>query len=279
MTRTIATVLPGHRVIDDGDMLLWRALPTDQRDHLGPFVFIDHYRHQSRRGIGDRPHPHAGIEVLSYLLEGSVEHRDSMGRTDRIGPGDAQYIRAGRGMIHAEQPQGGRHGLQLWTALPPAQKLVEPAYASFRAAEIPEIVRDGARVRVVAGWVEGVEGPMKLTSPTIWAVVRLAPGASITLAVDATAELGIYVLDGFIERGAEPPFGAGSLALLTSDDDSVHIAATAQQPVDVALLGGSPVEGPILFSGPFVMDTSERLAQAKRDYVAGKMGTLDGVPF
>src|SRR6185312_11818543 len=94
MTRTIATVLPGQRVIDDGDMVLWRALPTDRRDHLGPFVFIDHYRHQSRRGIGDRPHPHAGIEVLSYLLEGSVEHRDSMGRTDRLGPGDAQHIRA-----------------------------------------------------------------------------------------------------------------------------------------------------------------------------------------
>ncbi|OOG49966.1 pirin family protein [Polaromonas sp. C04] len=279
MTRTITSVLPGQRVIDDGDMLLWRALPTSGRDHLGPFVFIDHYRHQSRRGIGDRPHPHAGIEVLSYLLEGSVEHRDSMGRTDRLGPGDAQHIRAGRGTIHAEQPQGGRHGLQLWTALPPAQKLVEPAYASFRAAAIPEIARDGAQVRVLAGRVDGVEGPMKLASPTTWAVLRLAPGASITLTVDATAELGLYVLDGFLERGAQPPVGSGSLALLTSGDASVRIAATAQQPLDVALLGGAPVEGPILFSGPFVMDTPERLAQARRDYASGKMGTLDGVPF
>lgn len=279
MTRTIATVLLGQRVIDDGDMLLWRALPTDQRDHLGPFVFIDHYRHQSRRGIGDRPHPHAGIEVLSYLLEGSVEHRDSMGRTGRLGPGDAQHIRAGRGMLHAEQPQGGRHGLQLWTALPPDQKLGEPAYASFRAAAIPEIERDGAQVRVLAGRVDGIEGPMTLASPTTWAVLRLAAGASITLAVDAAAELGLYVLDGFIDRGAEPPVGSGSLALLTPGDDSVRISATAQQPLDVALLGGAPVEGAILFSGPFVMDTPERLAQARRDYASGKMGTLDGVPF
>ncbi|MEG0920815.1 MAG: pirin family protein [Comamonas sp.] len=279
MTRTITTVLPGQRLIDDGDMLLWRALPSGQRDHLGPFVFIDHYRHQSRRGIGDRPHPHAGIEVLSYLLEGGVEHRDSMGRTDRLGPGDAQHIRAGRGMLHAEQPQSGRHGLQLWAALPPAQKLAEPAYASFRAAAIPEIKRDGADVRVLAGRVDDAEGPMQLALPTIWAVVRLDAGASITLRVDASAELGLYVLDGWIEHGAGPAIGAGSLALLSQGDDSVRITATEQQSANVALLGGAPVEGPILFSGPFVMDTPERLEQAKRDYASGKMGTLDGVPF
>lgn len=279
MTRAIANVLPGQRLIDDGDMLLWRALPSDQRDQLGPFVFIDHYRHQSKRGIGDRPHPHAGIEVLSYLLEGGVEHRDSMGRSDRLGPGDAQHIRAGRGVLHAEQPQGGRHGLQLWAALPPSQKLAEPTYASYREAAIPEIKRDGARVRVLAGRIDDVEGPMHLASPTIWAVARLDAGASIALKVDADAELGLYVLDGLIQHGTEPAIGAGSLAVLTSGDDSVRITATAGQPADVALLGGAPAEGPILFSGPFVMDTAARLEQAKRDYASGKMGTLDGVPF
>ncbi|HEY5301397.1 MAG TPA: pirin family protein, partial [Acetobacteraceae bacterium] len=108
MKRGIASVLPAQLVIDDGDMRLWRALPLPSRQSLGPFVFIDHYRHRSKRGIGDRPHPHAGIEVLSYLLEGGMEHRDSMGFTDRLGPGDAQWIRAGRGILHAEQPFGGR---------------------------------------------------------------------------------------------------------------------------------------------------------------------------
>lgn len=279
MTRTIENVLPGMRVIDDGDMRLWRALPTEQRDQLGPFVFIDHYRHQSRRGIGDRPHPHAGIEVLSYLLEGGVEHRDSMGRTDRLSAGDAQHIRAGRGVLHAEQPQGGRHGLQLWTALPPEQKLVEPAYTSIRAADIPELQSEGARVRVLAGQVNGVEGPLKLATPTVWAVVRLDAGASVSLTVDPSAELGLYVLDGWIENAAQPAIGAGSLALLSAGGDSVRITATAQQAADVALLGGAPVDGPILFSGPFVMDTPERLEQAKRDYASGRMGTLDGVPF
>ena len=251
----------------------------ERRDHLGPFVFIDHYRHQSRRGIGDRPHPHAGIEVLSYLLEGGVEHRDSMGRTDRLAAGDAQHIRAGRGLLHAEQPQSGRHGLQLWTALPPDQKLVEPAYTSFRAASIPELKSEGALVRVLAGRVNDAEGPMKLATPTIWAVVQLEAGASVTLKVDANAELGLYVLEGWIEDGALSAIGAGSLALLTQGDDSVQITATTEQVATVALLGGAPAQGPILFSGPFVMDTPERLEQAKRDYASGKMGTLDGVPF
>jgi redox-sensitive bicupin YhaK (pirin superfamily) len=277
MERTIAAVLPAQRVIDDGDMLLWRALPVAEREHLGPFVFIDHYRHRSRRGIGDKPHPHAGIEVLSYLLEGGVEHRDSLGLTDRLGPGDAQCIRAGRGIIHAEQPQGGRHGLQLWTSLPPALKLAEPAYNSFRAATIPALVREGVRVKVLAGEVDGIAGPMQLASPTVLAHVQLAPGAAVSLQVDETAELGLYVMNGEADAGGTV-IAEGQLALLTSGG-RVGIAAAGTAPVDVILLGGAPAEGQILFSGPFVMDTPERLAQAKRDFVSGKMGTLDGVPF
>lgn len=278
MQRTIETVLPSQRVIDDGDMLLWRALPLPARESLGPFVFIDHYRHHSRRGIGDAPHPHAGIEVISYLLEGGVEHRDSEGFRDRLGPGDAQWIRAGRGMLHAEQPTGGRHGLQLWTSLPPAMKFAEPAYAAFRAADIPEIRRDGAKVRVIAGTVDGVEGPMKNATPTIFAHVQLDAGASITLSVDETIELGLYVLDGRMEGIAPATIGPGELAILSSGSQ-LTVTATADQRADVALLGGAPVEGTLIFAGPFVMDTPERIEQAKRDFANGKMGRLDGVPY
>ncbi len=278
MQRMISIVLPAQRVVDDGDMLLWRALPLPARTSLGPFVFIDHYRHQSRRGIGDSPHPHAGIEVISYLLEGGVEHRDSLGFQDRLGPGDAQWIRAGRGMLHAEQPSGGRHGLQLWTSLPPAQKLMEPAYASFRSADIPEIKREGAVVRVIAGSLVGVTGPMQTTSPTLFAHIHLEPGASITLPLGDVGELGIYLLQGWLELSGGAQLGSGELAIL---DAGTYLTLTAskQQRVDAALLGGAPVEGDILFGGPFVMDTPERLAQTKRDYASGKMGRLDGVPF
>lgn len=276
--RLIQSVLPAQRTIDDGDMLLWRALPLPARTSLGPFVFLDHYRHRSRRGIGDRPHPHAGIEVISYLMEGGVEHRDSAGFRDRLGPGDAQWIRAGRGMLHAEQPTGGRHGLQLWTSLPPAQKLAEPAYASYRAADIPEIGRTGARVRVIAGQMEGRHGPMATASPTLFAHIRLDPGANVTLPVDPGQELGLYVTDGALDIGAGAALASGALAVL-SPGNQVTLTAARDDSAGIALLGGAPAEGPILFAGPFVMDTPERLSQAQQDFSSGKMGRLDGVPF
>ena len=277
-TRRIAARLPAQRVIDDGDMRLFRGLPAPGRASVGPFVFVDHYRSTSARGIGDRPHPHAGIEVLSYLLEGGVEHRDSMGFRDRLGAGDAQWIRAGRGILHAEQPQGGRHGLQLWTSLPPAQKFAEPTYRSFRAADIPEIRRPGVRAKVIAGSVDGIAGPMVLATPTVFAHLELEAGAATTLAVDAGHELGLYVLAGALAGPDGESVATGELAVLTPGA-TVALAATAGQPATVALIGGQPAEGAILFAGPFVMDTPERLAQARQDYLAGHMGRLEGVPF
>lgn len=278
MMRRIASRLPAQRIVDDGDMLLHRALPAPGRPSVGPFVFVDHYRSTSRRGIGDKPHPHAGIEVLSYLLEGGVEHRDSMGFRDRLGPGDAQWIRAGRGILHAEQPAGGRHGLQLWTSLPPALKLAEPTYRSWRRGDIPEIDRDGVRVRIIAGSIEGATGPMVLATPTVFAHVGLDAGAATTLAVDEGQELALYVLEGALAAEGAAPLAAGELAVLTPGA-AIGLAATGAQPATVALIGGQPAEGPILFAGPFVMDTPERLMQARDDYFAGRMGRLEGVPF
>ena len=277
MNCRIETRLAAQRIIDDGDMLLFRALPAPDRPSVGPFVFVDHYRHRSRRGIGDRPHPHAGIEVLSYLLEGGVEHRDSMGFRDRLGPGDAQWIRAGRGILHAEQPEGGRHGLQLWTSLPPEQKFAAPTYRSWRASDIPEISRPGGRVRVIAGTMEDVTGPMVLATPSLFAHATLEAGATLTLGVEGGHELALYVLEGALESEGSSPFVAGELAVLTQG--SAVVLATGEQPATVAVIGGQPAEGPILFAGPFVMDTPERLAQARRDYLAGRMGRLEGVPF
>jgi len=279
MDRTILMPRAAEQVINDGDMVLFRALPVDEEISVGPFVFLDHYRHQSKRGIGDKPHPHAGIEVISYLLEGGVEHRDSQGFRDKLGPGDAQWIRAGRGMLHAEQPFGGRHGLQLWTSLPPSKKLIEPAYKSFRAADIPHVEQGGATIDVVAGQVANVTGPMQLTSPTTFAVIHLKPGARAHFGIDSKAEFGVYVLDGVL-KGPDGPMKKGTFAKLSDSGSTVTLeaAGNAENTV-VALIGGEPAEQPIYFSGPFVMDSPERLAQAERDYRSGKMGRLDGVPF
>ena len=275
--RQIEKLLPADRIIDDGDMLMRRALPSEEYASLGPFVFLDHYRHRSRRGIGDKPHPHAGIEVISYLLDGGVEHRDSVGFRDRLGPGDAQWIRAGRGMLHAERPTGGRHGLQLWTSLPPALKFAEPDYASFRAADIPELHLPGAAVRVIAGTVNGATGPMRNATPTVFAHVRLEAGARVQLDIDAK-ELGFYVLEGEMAGPAGAVLDPGTLALLGPGSEVV-LQAVAGQAAHVAVIGGDPVEGELVFAGPFVMDTPEHAAQAQRDFLSGRMGTLDGVPF
>ena len=278
MDRQLIAPRAADPVIDDGDMLLYRALPTDEQVSVGPFVFLDHYRHHSRRGIGDRPHPHAGIEVVSYLLDGSVEHRDSAGFRDTLSAGDAQFIRAGRGILHAEQPAGGRHGLQLWTSLPPGQKFVDPTYASFRAADIPHTELPGATIDVVAGHVAGVTGPMVLTSATTFAVVHLKPGASARFTVDEDAELGVYVVDGAIQ-GPNGPLDKGTFAMLTAGSAVELKSAHADQPAVAAVVGGEPAQHPILFAGPFVMDSEANIARAQRDYASGAMGRLDGVPF
>ena len=279
MDRTITSTLPPQTVIDDGDMLLFRALPTEKQESVGPFVFLDHYRHQSRRGIGDKPHPHAGIEVISYLLEGGVEHRDSHGFRDTLGPGDAQYIRAGSGMLHAEQPAGGRHGLQLWTSLPPAKKFIEPAYHSYRAADIPVVTLPNATIKVVAGQVNDVMGPMVLTSPTTFAVVHLKPGATARFDVDGEAEMGVYILDGLL-AGPNGALGKGAFAMLSDDGSTIALtSASTDSETIVAVVGGEPAAQPMFFSGPFVMDSPENIRRAERDFLAGKMGTLDGVPF
>lgn len=277
MDRNVTQIIPAQDLIDDGDMHLRRALPQEHRTALGPFVFIDHYRHHSQRGIGDRPHPHAGIEVVSYLLEGGVEHRDSMGFRDRLGPGDAQFIRTGRGMLHAEQPTGGRHGLQLWISLPPELKQVEPSYTSLRAAEMPDLIGPGSRLHVVAGRVNGAQDPMALSGGAVFARLHLDAGARMTLDVEPTPELGIYVLQGQVDIGGTR-LATGALGILGSGSQ-VHIAAHGDEAVELALLGGQPVQGDVLFSGPFVMDTPERLEQAKRDFASGRMGRLEGVPF
>lgn len=278
MDRKIGTVLAANRVIDDGDMLLYRVLPLGGSEAIGPFVFFDHYQHEGLRGIGDTPHPHAGIELISYLLDGGMEHRDSMGFRDRLGAGDAQWIRAGSGILHAEQPLSARHGLQLWASLPAGQRFAAPAYAAWRAADLPRVDLSSGSVRVIAGEVAGVHGPIRLATPATLAHVRLEPGATVGVAVDPAAELGLYVMDGTLAGPADAPLLPGSLAMLTTGD-RVVLTNLGAGPADVAIFGGTPAERPFLFAGPFVMGTREEVLRTKRAYATGDMGRLDGVPF
>src|ERR1700712_192553 len=278
MNRLISQITPAQTLVADGDMLLKRAIPiAGMLDAVGPFVFFDHYRSSSARGIGDRPHPHAGIELISYLLDGEMEHRDSMGFHDRLGPEDAQWIRAGRGMIHAEQPLSGRHGVQVWAMLPKITRFAEPQYRSWRAAQLPLIQRAGATVRVLAGTVAGETGPIIFSLPALFAHLRLEPGAAIDISVDPEMQLGAYVLNGAVEDANSNPIKETEFAHLSAGN-TLALENRSSTVSDVILLGGVPAERPILFSGPFVMSTPEEILKAKSDFASGEMGQLEGVP-
>ena len=258
--RTIIETIQAHSA-QVGDLVVLRALPAAKRRSIGPFVFLDHFGPFTvKPGPGIPAHPHAGIEVITYLFAGEQLHRDSLGNESRVGAGGAQWITAGRGIIHAEKPEPGvvLHGVQMWTSLPSARKHAEPRYRAVQAEEIPVVDLGGARLRLVAGSLHGARGPVNLAQPALLA--HVIAESNVELQIDASFELAIYRLAGAME--------------VLSPGESVRLDAG-----EYLLFGGEPAEGPLLFGGPFVMDTEQRLAQAQLDYLHGRMGTLDGVPY
>jgi redox-sensitive bicupin YhaK (pirin superfamily) len=247
-----------------GDFSVLRALPQAKRRHVGPFVFLDHFGPTTvKEGRGIPAHPHAGIEVITYLFEGSQVHRDSIGNENRVGAGGAQWITAGRGIIHAEKPDVGTviHGVQIWSSLPIAQKHIEPRYHGVQAEDVPTIILKQLNIRLLCGtlpFVTGPVGPITLAQPALLAHLKVT--FSVTIGVPPGFELGLYHLTGQID--------------VYSDGDSITL-----EPGEYILLGGDKAEAPLLFGGPFVMDTPDNLQRAQRDFQNGIMGTLDGVPF
>jgi redox-sensitive bicupin YhaK (pirin superfamily) len=285
-TSTIKKIYHNNLEINTADIKMYRALPTAQIESLGPFVFWDHYRTANGNGgLGRNPHPHAGIEVISYLLEGGVDHSDSMGFKDTIMGGEAQFIKSGKGILHREIPHGPRHGLQLWTSLPSAHKFDEPKYSAFRANQIPVLTESGQVVKVLANYVNGIKGPIEGVSEILLAHVNFKTTSPIELAIPTHLEVGVYVLEGRVKVGSEQAIASeGDLVVFNGGLTSVKLAplsdsADTQTPVHVAILGGAPVTDPLIFDGPFVMDSFENVQKTRRNYLTGQMGTLDGVPF
>jgi redox-sensitive bicupin YhaK (pirin superfamily) len=258
--RTVVQSFQAHQA-PVGDFSVLRVLPQPRHRHVGPFVFLDHFGPVTvKEGPGIPAHPHAGIEVITYLFQGEQVHRDSLGNNSRVGAGGAQWITAGRGVIHAEKPDVGStiHGVQIWTSLPRALKHIEPSYQAVQPDAIPAFSIAGASVRLLAGQLNGATGPITLAQPALLAHIQADSPAAIPTPGDF--ELGLYSLTGQLDI-----FSPGS---------SVTIP-----PGEFILLGGEPAQEPLLFGGPFVMDTPEHLQRAQRDFYNGRMGTLDGVPY
>ncbi|KAB8318354.1 pirin family protein [Tolypothrix campylonemoides VB511288] len=275
----MTTIIP-PRVHDIGGLEVRRAVPTLQARSVGPFVFVDQMGPavlEPGRGIDVRPHPHIGLATVTFLWDGAIRHRDSVGSVQDIHPGDVNWMTAGRGIVHSERtPQDARgapnplHGMQTWIALPHAHEEAAPAFFHHPAATLPRIERDGALLRVVAGRGYGAESPVGVFADTLYVAIDLAPGAEIDL--DAThAERALYVLDGDAQLdGADIPMR--HLVLL---DRGAASRLRAKTTVKAMLLGGEPLDGSRHLWWNFVSSSKQRIEQAKADWLEGR---FDRVP-
>lgn len=267
-----------------GTFTVRRVLPTPNQPSVGPWVFLDHFGpfrvKPGHDGVG--PHPHAGIETVTYLLQGRNQHRDSAGHVGVVGPGGAQWMTAGRGIIHAEAPIAEldadltMEGIQLWTTLPRAKKMMLPGYQRIAADEIVECEKEGARVRLVAGEITFSEtsmaGPAKVQMPLILAWLQLAPGASARLTPESSFEMALYgVRNPFAVAGEQ--VREGQLAVLGTGD-GIKVHNPGAETSELMMLGGAPAEGPLVFHGPFVMNSREQIRAAEHAWATGQMGQL-----
>ena len=278
-TRAVERVV-ASQLAPVGTFTVRRALPARERHAVGPWVFLDHFGPYravpGTDGVG--PHPHAGIETVTYLLSGANAHRDSAGHRGVVGRGGAQWMTAGRGIIHAEHAAGAGdeplHGIQLWTSLPRLLKQAAPDYQRIDAAAIPRVEREGASVRVIAGAFESVQGPARACMPTFLWHVTLAPGAALEAALPAGYEAGLYAIEGAAAIDAGTLVEAGRLAVWGAGELPIAFSNAGAVPLEAMVLGGAPAEGPLVFHGPFVMNSVEQVRAAEVAYRTGRMGSL-----
>ncbi|MGZ4676551.1 MAG: pirin family protein [Acidimicrobiia bacterium] len=269
----IATIEATHATEGAG-FVVRRPFPTPRLAQVDPFLLLDEMGPAdlapgAARGAPD--HPHRGFETVTYMISGAVEHEDSAGHAGRIGPGAVQWMTAGSGVIHSEEParelltDGGRqHGFQLWVNLPAADKMMPPRYQEFLASEIPAVVDGGATVRVIAGRHGDTVGPVETHSPVTYLHVTLEPGASVRVAsTDETAL--VYTFGGD---------GDGTLRIHGTDGDEVVVENHGPGPSEHLVLTGAPLREPIARYGPFVMNTREEIEQAIDDYRSGRFGEI-----
>ena len=229
------------------------------------------------RGVFGK-HPHRGIETVTYVLEGRIDHYDNQGHQGVIGPGDVQWMTAGRGLIHNEVPAEGVvvHSLQLWVNLPAADKMTAPRYQDLAGDAVPVRREPGAEVRVFSGSSGGVTAPTTNFAPVTMVEFRLEPGAWVRQDLPADYNAVVVVLEGAGALGKEgAPVKAGDVAWLTRGEDASPSEAAIQagdQPLRALLYAGRPLREPVVAGGPFVMNTEAQIAEAYADYRAGRFG-------
>ena len=279
-------IVPGSR--DLGGFSVRRVLPAKERQMVGPFVFFDQMgpaMFGAGRGLDVRPHPHIGLATVTYLLDGEIMHRDSLGTVQAIRPGAVNWMTAGRGIVHSERtaaelraPDAPLHGIQTWVALPRAHEETAPAFVHVGQDELPVVEAEGKRVRLIAGAMYGEHSPVQTLSDLFYADAVLEQGASLPLDAEHI-ERAAYVLSGTVEVGSEL-YEAGRLLVFRPGEPVMLHACTAAQ---VLLLGGEPMDGPRHVWWNLVSSSKDRIEQAKTDWKAGRFdrvaGDLEFIPL
>jgi hypothetical protein len=280
--RTISHIIEPNLVIEGAGVLLRRSFGPHASNKFDPFLLFDHFAFNNPlegpiRGFPT--HPHRGIETVTYMLEGTVRHRDSLGNAGTIAEGDVQWMTSGRGILHEEMPRrsenGNIYGFQLWVNLPAAQKMSQPRYQEIAAGSIPIVEKDGVTTRLVAGEVDGVTGPVtEIAAAPLYMDVKLAPGSRFSLPIPSGHTTLAYVFEGVGEFLGDPSTGSGqgaveSVSMVVFNDDGDQVEVKTEAGVRFMLMAGAPFKEPIVPYGPFVMNTREEIEQTIRELREG----------
>lgn len=273
--RKIAKILKAQETMEGAGVKLKRAIGHGEIEELDPFLLFDDFSSSEEDDFmaGFPWHPHRGITTVTYILAGKVEHQDSLGHKGVIGAGDAQWMRAASGIIHQEMPQrtdGLIQGYQLWLNIPGKHKMSEPDYKDIKADQIPEITKDGAKIRVVAGQLDNSTGPIKDDlSDLTYFDVTLESGKEFEHNIKTGYKTFAYVIDGqgYFDEAEKDLIHSG-YAVVFSDGETVKIKAVDNN-LRFILIAGKPVNEPIAWSGPIVMNTQAEVDQAMEEVQNG----------
>jgi len=277
----VARLLHGRMHDLGGGMMVRRLLPSPEQQGVGPFVFFDHFgpvEVKPSDNFDVRPHPHIGLATVTYLFEGAMVHRDSLGHTQRIEPGAINWMTAGRGIVHSERRPEDlsshrylNHGLQLWAALPLAFEEVEPAFVHTPAHAIPMLSEGRANLRILIGSAFGLTSPVAVFAQTLYLDVQAERGALVVLE-PANIERAVYSVDKdivvddlLVERGTLASLAPQAAARITAPDGARYV-----------VIGGEPLDGRRHIWWNFVSSSQARIEQAKGDWAARRMGDIPG---
>jgi quercetin 2,3-dioxygenase len=283
--RSVSHLLYGQ-TIDMGGMPVRQPFPTHSVQQIDPFLLLHHANlkvpaHIEPRQAGVGPHPHRGFSPVTFIFEGAVHHRDSRGNNSVVRAGGAQWMNAGRGVIHSERPSddihdlGGRQEIiQLWVNTPGKNKFEQPAYFPVQAEETGKLITDEEKVTlsVVAGEILNVKGPVPAVTNVNAGTITMKKGGKVYIPVSKDFNTLIYLLDGKLNLEGYGLTEALNAVIFSKDGEGISLEAL--EDTRILFLSGQPLDEPVVSHGPFVMNTQTQVLEAMRDYQMGKMGVL-----